>query len=160
MTMPTATRSQDIPFLPPAWAATLKRTLHSFGGAVILAGCAAAVLALVSYAPTDPSFDTATPISPQNALGLPGAIFADSALQTVGLSIGVFLAVIIAWGLRLARGEAVGWLWLRTVAAVAATLLIAMGLEVIPAPWWPVQAGLGGSAGQVLVDLVRATSAP
>jgi S-DNA-T family DNA segregation ATPase FtsK/SpoIIIE len=29
-----------------------------------------------------------------------------------------------------------------------------MGLEVLPAPrWWPITAGLGGSAGQVLVDL-------
>ena len=152
--MATATRTQDVPFLPPAWAAMLKRSILGTIGVLILAVCAAAAVALLSYAPTDPSLNTATPTAPQNLLGRPGAIFADAALQTVGLAAAVLLLVIGAWGLRLARAEAVGWLWLRTVAALASTLLIAMALEVVPEPgWWPVAAGIGGSAGQVLVDL-------
>ncbi len=152
--MPSAARTQDIPFLPPAWAALLRRSLQATGGLLILAICVAMGLALISYVPTDPSLNTATPAEPQNALGMVGAVFADSALQTIGLGIIALIAVIAAWGLRLVRGEVVGWLWLRTVAAVAATLFIAMGLEAVPtSTWWPVQAGLGGSAGQVLVDL-------
>ena len=152
--MATNARTQDVPFLPPAWAAMLRRSLYTSGGLLVLAGCGAAALALASYAPTDPSLNTATPATAQNALGTAGAVFADSALQTVGLAITVILAVVAAWGVRLARGETVGWLWLRAVATVAATLLFAIGLEIVPAyPWWPVQAGFGGSAGQVLMDL-------
>src|ERR1044072_8750838 len=105
MTMPTATRTQAVPFLPPAWAALLKRSLQTGCGLAILGGCVTALTALLTYAPTDPSFNTATPMAPENALGLTGAIFADSALQTVGLAIGTVLSVIAAWGLRLARNE-------------------------------------------------------
>ncbi len=149
-----AARTDAVPFLPPAWAATLRRSLHASLGAMILAVCAAALTALASYSPTDPSFNTATPSLPQNLMGAPGAVFADAALQTAGIAAGVLFLVIGAWGLRLTRGEIVGWLWLRTVGAIAAVLLLAMGLEGVPTPsWWPISAGLGGSAGQVLVDL-------
>ena len=152
--MNTAVRAQNVPFLPPAWAALLKRsTLFAAGAGVMVIGAGISV-ALLSYAPTDPSLNTATGLTPENALGLPGAIVADVALQTVGVATGAIALVIAAWGFRLMRGEAVSWLWLRTLACVAAALLIAMGLEVIPAPdAWPVVAGLGGSAGPVLLDL-------
>ena len=152
--MNTAVRAQNVPFLPPAWAAMLKRSaLFTAGAGVTLAG-AAIVLALVSYAPTDPSLNTATSTTPDNALGLPGAIVADAALQAVGLAAGAIALVIVGWGMRLMRAETVSWLWLRTLATIAAALLIAMGLEIIPAPGvWPIVAGLGGSAGQVLLDL-------
>ena len=152
--MPAATRSDAVPFLPPAWAATLRRSVNAALGAMILAVCAAALTALASYSPTDPSFNTATPSQAQNLMGAPGAVFADAALQTAGIAAGVLFLVIGAWGLRLTRGETVGWLWLRTVGTIAAVLLLAMGLEGVPTPsWWPISAGLGGSAGQVLVDL-------
>ena len=152
--MNTAVRAQNVPFLPPAWAALLKRSaLMSAGAGVMLAGVGMA-LALLTYAPTDPSLNTATSTTPDNALGLPGAIVADAALQAVGLAAGVVATVITAWGVRLMRAETVGWLWLRTLGTVAAALLIAMGLDVIPAPSaWPIGAGLGGSAGRVLLDL-------
>ena len=115
---------------------------------------AAMVLALLSYTPTDPSLNTATSTVPENALGLFGAIIADAMLQAVGLASAVLVMVVAAWGLRLTRHETVSWLWLRTVAAIAAALLSATSLEMIPAPTiWPITAGLGGSAGQVLLDL-------
>ena len=153
--MNTAVRAQNVPFLPPAWAAMLKRSMLFGAGLVVVAICVGVLLALVSYVPTDPSLNTATSSAPANALGLPGAIIADAALQIFGLAAIVVLLVVASWGLRLMRGETVRLLWLRTVAAVAAALLLATGLEAIPAPdVWPVTAGFGGGAGQVLLDLV------
>ncbi len=153
--MNTAVRAQNVPFLPPAWAAMLKRSALFAAGLVVVVFGFAIVLALVSYAPTDPSLNTATGTAAENALGLPGAMVADAALQAVGLAAMAFVLVIVSWGLRLMRAETVGWLWLRTVAMIAGALLLAMGLEIIPAPGsWPVKVGLGGSAGQVLLDLV------
>ncbi len=152
--MNTAARAQNIPFLPPAWAALLKRSaLFTAGAGVVLASLGVA-LALVSYAPTDPSLNTATDTLPQNALGLAGATMADAALQSVGLAAGAVVLVVVAWGVRLMRSEPVRWLWLRSLAGIAATLLIATGLEAIPAPdAWPIAAGLGGMAGEALLAL-------
>jgi len=153
--MNTAVRSQNVPFLPPAWAALLKRSALFGAGLAIVMASAGIGIALLSYNPMDPSLNTATSAPATNALGLPGAIIADAALQIFGLAAGVILLVVAGWGVRLMRAENVGWLWLRTLAAVAAALLLAVGLEAIPAPEaWPVVAGFGGSAGQVLLDLV------
>ena len=153
--MNTAVRAQNVPFLPPAWAAMLKRSALFMVGSAVFLAAACMILALLSYTPTDPSLNTATNSVPDNALGLFGAIVADIALQTVGLASGLLVMVAAAWGLRLMRNETVSWLWLRTLAAVASSLLLAMGFEMIPAPTaWPITAGLGGSAGQVLLDLV------
>ncbi len=152
--MNTAVRTQNVPFLPPAWAAMLKRSALLAAGLAIVVTCVCILLALLSYTPTDPSLNTATDTIPDNALGLFGALISDAALQTAGLASGVIVLSVAAWGARLMRAEMVSWLWLRTLAAIAASLLLAMGLELIPAPdAWPIVAGLGGSAGQVLLDL-------
>src|SRR5258706_6993350 len=121
--MNTAVRSQNVPFLPPAWAASLRRSALFAAGLLVAATCAALVLALATYTPTDPSLNTATSSTAENALGLPGAIFADAALQIAGLAAGLLILVVAAWGVRLMRFELVSWLWLRTVAAAAAMLL-------------------------------------
>jgi len=158
--MNTAVRSQNVPFLPPAWAALLKRSALFGAGLAVVMASAGIGIALLSYNPMDPSLNTATSAAATNALGLPGAIIADAALQIFGLAAAVILFVIAGWGVRLMRAETVGWLWLRTLASVAAALLLAVGLEAIPAPEaWPVVAGFGGSAGQVLLDLVTRPAA-
>ena len=153
--MNTAVRAQNVPFLPPAWAASLKRSAIFTAGFTVVMVCAALVLALMTYTASDPSLNTATSSTPENALGLTGAVFADAALQIAGLAAGLLILVVAAWGVRLMRGEFVSWLWLRTVAGVAAMLLLATGLEGLPAPdAWPITAGFGGSAGEVLLGLV------
>jgi len=153
--MNTAVRAQNVPFLPPAWAAMLKRSAMLTAGSAVVIGAICIVLALLSYTPTDPSLNTAAAGVPDNTLGLFGAVVSDVLLQAVGLASGLLILVVAAWGVRLIRNETVSWLWLRTLAAVASALLLAMGFDMIPAPAaWPVMAGLGGSAGQVLLDQV------
>ena len=94
--MNTAVRAQNVPFLPPAWAAMLKRAcLSTLGLAIAALGFAVAV-ALLTYTAGDPSLDTATRAGAQNALGLPGAIVADAMLQAAGL----------LWTARRAAGRA------------------------------------------------------
>ncbi len=151
--MNTAVRTENVPFLPPAWAALLKRSALFVAGGLVAAVGAAVLLALLTYAPDDPSFDTATSSGAQNALGYVGAVVADVLLQATGLGAGIAGLAVLAWGIRLMRGEAVTWLWLRTVGALASMILLAVGLALIPAPsFWPVGAGIGGSAGRVLMQ--------
>ncbi|MBX7198367.1 MAG: DNA translocase FtsK 4TM domain-containing protein [Rhodospirillaceae bacterium] len=153
--MNTAVRAENVPFLPPAWAAMLKRSCLFMAGSLVTALGAAILLALLTYAPDDPSFDTATSAGAQNALGYPGAVVADVLLQAAGLGASILGLAVLAWGVRLMRGEPVTWLWLRTVGALASMLFLAVGLALIPAPsFWPVGAGIGGSAGRVLMQAI------
>ncbi len=153
--MNTAVRAQNVPFLPPAWAEMLKRSLLFAAGLVVLLIAAAIALSLLTYTATDPSLNTATHTTPENALGFIGAIVADILLQASGLGAFVLVGALGAWAMRLMRAEMVSWLWLRTITVFAAMLLIAMAAAGIPAPdAWPIAAGFGGSAGHVLVDLI------
>ncbi|MCA0199215.1 MAG: DNA translocase FtsK 4TM domain-containing protein [Proteobacteria bacterium] len=159
--MTAAVRSQNTPFLPPAWAAMLKRAALFAAGLSVVMLCVLMLLALISYSPDDPSLNTATNLTPQNALGLTGAIMSDALLQTVGLGALAIIFAVAAWGVRLMRGETVGWLWLRTVAMITASLLLAIGFEIVPAfGGWPIAAGLGGAAGDVLLKALTAYGAP
>ena len=107
--MNTAVRAQNVPFLPPAWAALLKRSVVFTAGLAVVGAGAAIAAALLTYAPGDPSLNTATAGTPQNALGLAGAVIADAAVQIAGLAAVLLAAVIGGWGVRLMRGEPVGW---------------------------------------------------
>ncbi|MGE3334718.1 MAG: DNA translocase FtsK [Rhodospirillaceae bacterium] len=159
--MTAAVRSQNTPFLPPAWAAMLKRAALFAAGLSVVMLCVLALLALISYSPDDPSLNTATNLTPQNALGFTGAIMSDALLQTVGLGALAIIFAVGAWGVRLMKGETVSWLWLRTVAVISASLLLAIGFEIVPAfGGWPIIAGLGGAAGDVLLKLLTGYGAP
>ena len=153
--MNTAVRSQNVPFLPPAWSEILKRSLLFAAGALVMVFAAAIALALLTYTATDPSFNTATRATPENALGHVGAVVADILMQATGLGAFVLVGAVAGWAVRLMRAKTVSWLWLRTIAVFAGMLLIAMAVDGIPTPdVWPITAGFGGSAGHVLVDLV------
>jgi len=153
--MNTAVRAQNVPFLPPAWAEMLKRSLLFVAGGLVMLLAAAIALALLTYTATDPSLNTATHTAPENALGYMGAIVADLLLQATGLGAIVLVGALAGWAMRLMRAETVSWLWLRTIAVFAAMLLLAMAADGLPVPQaWPIIAGFGGSSGHVLVDLV------
>jgi S-DNA-T family DNA segregation ATPase FtsK/SpoIIIE len=152
--MPAQARADAVPFLPPAWEAMLKRALWRSCGVAVLALLAAAVAAIATYHPTDPSFNTASRDAAQNALGIPGAYVADMMLQLVGLGVLAIFFVVASWGTRLARGEAVDWMWLRTLGAIGAAMCLATAVDAVPAPRaWPIDAGLGGSVGHVMLKL-------
>src|SRR5262245_36381956 len=99
--MNTAVRAQNVPFLPSAWAEMLKRSLLFAAGAAVMLLAAAIGLALLTYTATDPSFNTATHTTPENALGYTGAAVADILLQAVGLGAFVLVAALTGWALRL-----------------------------------------------------------
>jgi DNA segregation ATPase FtsK/SpoIIIE, S-DNA-T family len=152
--MATATRTQNVPFLPPAWAAMLKRSALAASGVLVLFAMALVLTALVTYNPTDPSLNTASRAAVQNALGYPGAVISDLLLQIAGLGVAAVLFPITTWGLSLVRGQHVEWLWLRTMAGLGAMILLATALAVLPvAHIWPIDAGYGGSVGHVVLSL-------
>ncbi|MGC2854658.1 DNA translocase FtsK 4TM domain-containing protein [Novispirillum sp. DQ9] len=153
----TATTKGRAPFLPAEVRAGLARTAKRLGGLGWLGAAGALGAALLTYTPTDPSFNTAGPGVVRNALGLLGAGVSDALLQTVGLASAAAVLVMVAWGIRLIAGAAIGWTWLRTLGLIAAMLLLTMGLAPLGRPeGWPVAAGLGGAAGSLLLANAQA----
>ncbi|MCP5433172.1 MAG: DNA translocase FtsK 4TM domain-containing protein [Alphaproteobacteria bacterium] len=129
------------------------RRLTEAGGALLIVSAVGVGLALASYSAHDPSFGTSTAERARNILGLLGAVFADGAIQAMGLAAFLVIAPLIVWGLRRLRheeaDEGAGGLGALAGAILGATL----ALGALPQPDrfdWP--AGLGGLLGQLLYD--------
>ena len=152
-------------FISPTLRAQLRRRMAE----LLAVACALAgltlLLALVSYSPADPSFDTATAARTGNLAGPFGATFADLTLQGFGIAGFIPSLVLLAWSYRLGTRGAVGHLKLRIVMGGLAMPLVAtalaLGLAIIPGPpvSWPVPAGIGGTAGGILSSAFFAAGA-
>jgi S-DNA-T family DNA segregation ATPase FtsK/SpoIIIE len=124
------------------------------GGLGLLALSAAAAVSLVTWNVNDPSLSFASDGPVTNLLGAPGAVFADLAMQLVGLAVvGLVLPLaVLGWNLfrlRLPR---------RSLAQLAAwlggTVLLAATLSSFPIRAdWPLPTGLGGAAGDLVIGI-------
>ena len=116
-----------------------------------------AVVALVSYHPSDPSLNTVSGGPALNWMGRPGAWTADFLLMVAGPPVVLFLPILVILGLRLARSAEPGR-WLRalllTLAGVA-LIGLAAGLFAGGA-LWGLPAGWGGGIGLGLAKIVEA----
>jgi DNA segregation ATPase FtsK/SpoIIIE, S-DNA-T family len=137
---------------------TRNRRLNEVLGLALLVGAALLLLALVTYSPTDPSFNTvggtaADSHPAHNWTGLAGAWLADAVLQTIGVA-AFFLPVVLA---RL------GLCWIRQRAAGAANArLLGLALWVVFAPaaigllphalFWRRALPIEGVTGRLLAD--------
>src|ERR1700735_5524140 len=83
---------------------TRNRRLNELVGLLVLASAILLFLSLLTYRPTDPSFDTVGVGPARNWIGPFGAHLADVLLQLEGLS-GFLLPILIG---------ALGWTWMRS----------------------------------------------
>lgn len=108
---------------------------------------------LWSYAPGDPSFNSATDGPIQNWLGRPGATLSDVMMQTFGVAAWLPVMAVLAWAFCLVRKFAVAHLWFRVVLLICAMLLLSISASIIkPFAGWPLATGLGGFSGMVLLE--------
>jgi len=111
-------------------------------------------LCLVTYNQADPSLNRATGNPVTNAGGYSGALIADLTLQVLGIASALLVLVPIAWGLKIARGHAIPYLWIRFCLLIVALVFSATLLSVVEPPLsWPITSGFGGSIGAVLHDM-------
>ncbi len=131
-----------------------KRSGTLLGGIALIAAALLAVLALVSYHPTDPSLNTSAAGPVQNWLGAPGAFAADLLLSLWGPTVALLMPLVLLLGLRLARGAEPGR-WLRALLltilglillGTAVALLFGGAVNGLPAGW-------GGAFGLSLARL-------
>jgi len=144
------------PLFPPQVEAFLRRrAIEAAGGALMLVAALGA-LALLSYDPADPSYNTATEnLRVLNWLGASGATFADLMVQALGLAAFIPLLMLAGWGLRLVLKQPLTFMGWRVGISAVATVLAAGALAGLPAfGAWPFGVQSGGAAGLFLLDLV------
>jgi len=123
------------------------RTLMMRGaGLLLFAVACAALIALISHHADDASLNNANGREVGNLMGPLGAVAADLLLQTFGFAAIVFLAPPAFWGLRAIFGKRLRHAMLRLAAWPLATLAVAAGLGIFPAPSY-LPAGVGGWIG-------------
>jgi len=147
-------------FLPEGVPAAIRRRLIELCGIAMIAAGVALFGALASYAPTDPSLNTASGGAVENLFGRFGAIVADLLLQSLGLAAALLTLFLVAWGWRLVTARHLSWPWIRLALAPACVLGAAIALAAVQVPAnWPLSVGLGGFGGGLLlnhvIDLVR-----
>ncbi|ROU02874.1 DNA translocase FtsK [Histidinibacterium lentulum] len=147
------TRTRD-PLLDSTTHAALQRRGRELVGLVLVVAGLAALAAVWSYTPEDPSWITATDDPVQNWMGLVGAAVAAPLFMVIGwgaLGIG---GMLLAWGLRflLHRGHdrAIGCL---IFAPIAIALLSIYASTLVPGADWPHSFGLGGLFGDTALSI-------
>ena len=151
---PFAARVTALPFTP-----TGNRRLNEFVGLVLLVSSALLLLALVSYRPTDASFDTVSGVAGKHAVqnwaGPIGANASDLLLQLEGAA-AVLLPFLLA---------SLGWSWLRSRATTSPWAKVTgLMLYVVFAPaffgllpgnlHWMGAVPLEGLTGRLVVDFL------
>jgi S-DNA-T family DNA segregation ATPase FtsK/SpoIIIE len=146
----------------PAFAWRLARLTWSHaviarfrGGMTAVLG-AALLFAVATYNAADPSWNVATALTPGNALGGPGALAADVAMQSLGVVAFGAAALLVVFGitrtLQADPDAARGQLRRRALIATLGLLTLA-GVLALPAPpvAWPLARGLGGFWGDFVL---------
>ena len=139
--------------VPAAVRRFIRNRLFEIAGFALFAGTVALGTALASWSPSDPSFNRAIDGDPVNLLGYPGAVISDELMQLLGLASIAVIAVPLAWSARLMMHSGIARPIRSFLAWIACLFLLAGFLALLPPlSSWPLVAGLGGQAGDVLKD--------
>jgi S-DNA-T family DNA segregation ATPase FtsK/SpoIIIE len=138
----------------------LWRQAEALVGVLLMAGVMAAIASLGTWSVADPSFSHATGNTPANALGAGGAIFADLAMQFLGLAIVPALVPILIAGFRMARGRGFANRSRRILSWIAGAVLMAAVFACVnPPATWPLPVGIGGVLGDLILKIPGSFSA-
>jgi S-DNA-T family DNA segregation ATPase FtsK/SpoIIIE len=150
--MRAADRSLDIiTFVSEHFRDIIRRRLSELAGLALISLSVLGAIALATWSIQDPSLSHATQKPIHNLLGFPGAIFADLAMQLLGLASILLLVPEILLGWRLISHKPVGEKW-RGMLWIVATFLAAAFASTLPhIGSWPLPTGLGGVAGDAVL---------
>jgi S-DNA-T family DNA segregation ATPase FtsK/SpoIIIE len=139
-------------FFPEGFDEFLRLRAREGGGILLLGIGFLLALALATFDPADPNFNHATPLKPNNWLGLPGAYISDVLLQTLGLSAWLFVLLLASWGFRVVSHRGLPRWWLNVALVPLTLILFACFASALPVPaTWALRAGLGGVVGDYLL---------
>src|SRR6476620_6663438 len=150
--MRAADRSLDIiTFVTEHFRDIIRRRLSELAGLSLISLSVLGAIALATWSIQDPSLSHATQKPIHNLLGFPGAIFADLAMQLLGLASILLLVPEILLGWRLISHKPVGEKWRGLLWIVATFLAAAFASTLPPIGSWPLPTGLGGVGGDAVL---------
>jgi S-DNA-T family DNA segregation ATPase FtsK/SpoIIIE len=130
-----------------------RRMGKRLAGVGIIAFVAFAIASLATWSVSDPSFSHATDGAVTNAMGFPGAAFADLVMQFFGLASVLMLVPAVFWGLIIAAQRPIDRHVSRFASWIGGGLLMAAAIGCVPAPaTWPLPTGLGGVFGDMILS--------
>ena len=143
--------------LRPLSAPTGSRRLNEILGLLVLVTAALLLLALVSYTPTDPSFDTVGGIAQgrpaHNWIGMTGAYFADATLQVVGVAAFLLPLLLIRLGVCWLLSRPAGSAPARFLGMILWLFFAPAAIALIPGlPLWRSALPLAGLGGRLVAD--------
>ncbi len=135
-------------------SAFARRQLSRAAGVGSIVFVAFALAALGTWNVADPSFSHASDNPVTNAMGYPGAVFADLAMQFFGLASVAALVPAVLWGILLATARGVDSMPRRAASWLGAALVGAAVAGCFPASaTWPLPSGLGGALGDMVLKV-------
>jgi S-DNA-T family DNA segregation ATPase FtsK/SpoIIIE len=149
-----------------SYAPTRSPRLNEMLGLIVLVAAGLLLLALVSYTPSDPSFNTvgglAGPHPARNWTGVAGAYLADLLLQAFGIAV-LFLPIILGRiGVSWMRSRAVGSTVTKCIGIALWLIFAPAAIALLPgATLWRKAVPISGIEGRILADaLVRVANLP
>ncbi len=131
-----------------------RRQIWRAAGLALFGFVAFALAALGTWNVADPSFSHATANPVTNAMGYPGAVFSDIAMQFYGLASVAALVPAVIWGAFLISARGVDRMPRRAFAWFGASILFAAIAGCLtPPPTWPLPTGLGGVFGDMVLKM-------
>ncbi len=124
-------RSGASRWFPEQLRSAIKRFWTKLQGTGVILLAFALALALVSYRPTDPSFNAASSGATANLLGSTGSAVADMVWQILGLPGLLFSFILVAWGWRIAAGRGLDLFGGRLFAALLSMLAAGIALAAL-----------------------------
>ncbi|MEZ5812429.1 MAG: DNA translocase FtsK [Rhizobiaceae bacterium] len=139
---------------PRSLQAFLRRQIVRLTGLALLLAIVFATASLATWNVADPSFSHATGNIVTNAMGYPGAVFADIAMQFFGLGTVTALLPAVFWGAYLATARHLDRKIRRAGSWLASAVLFSAVIAcVAPPATWPLPSGLGGVFGDMVLKL-------
>lgn len=131
-----------------------RRQAGRAAGLGLFAFVAFGLAALGTWNVADPSFSHATDNPVTNAMGYPGAVFADLAMQFFGLASVAALMPAVIWGVLFVTARGVDRMPKRGLVWFGSALLGAAIAGCVGAPpTWPLPTGLGGVFGDMVLKV-------
>ncbi|HEY4356055.1 MAG TPA: DNA translocase FtsK [Acidobacteriaceae bacterium] len=133
---------------------TRSRRLNEMLGLIVLAAAGLLLLALLSYTPSDPSFNTvAGSHHPHNWTGIVGAYVSDLLLQSFGVAFFAVPLLLIRLGISWMRSKRVGSAIAKSAGLALWLLFAPAAIALLPgAMRWRGAAPIEGALGDVVAD--------
>lgn len=144
-------------FFPRGFLAELSRRTAQISGILLGTLAAFVLLSLISFSPTDPSWNTASLNSPQNWMGAAGAITADLGMQSLGFVSYLIPLFLFAWAWSCLFGQVFKRAGIRWCLLPLSLIFLSAVFAALPITTeWTKPLSAGGAVGQLM--LVNLTS--